>query len=209
MSGPRTLQISALVCSVLLALLGACTSQREPARQMMQDIEATLGGVSEDAAKYVPGELTGVQMKLDDLKTAYDAQDYKAVLARGPAILAEAKSLAADAAAKKSEIAKDQSDQWTSLSAAVPALFTAVQTRLDLLSQKKNRNMAAGIDLGAAKSALSDATSEWSKAQGAFGNGNMNEAVSTAKDVEAKLHALAGTLKAAPPVTAALVPPAR
>ena len=207
MSGPRTLQRSALVCSVLLALLAACTSQREPAQQMMQDIEATLGGVSEDAAKYVPGELTGVQMKLDDLKTAYDAQDYKAVLARGPAILAEAKGLAADAAAKKSEIAKDQSDQWTSLSAAVPALFTAVQTRLDLLSQKKNRKMAAGIDLDAAKSALSDATSEWSKAQGAFGNGNMDEAVSTAKDVKAKLHALAGTLKAELPVTAALVPP--
>jgi hypothetical protein len=206
MSGLRTLQKSAMVCSALLALLGACTNQREPAQHMMQDIEATLGGVSEDAAKYVPGELTGVQMKLDDLKTAYDAQDYKAVLARGPAILAEAQGLAADAAAKKSEIAKNQSDQWTSLSAAVPALFTAVQARLDLLRQKKNRKMAAGVDLDAAKSALSDATSAWSKAQGAFGNGNMNEAVSTAKDVETKLQALAGTLKAELPVTAAPAP---
>ena len=202
----RTLQRSALVCSVLLALVGACTNQREPAERMMQDIGNALGGVSEDAAKYVPGELTGVQMKLDDLKTAYDAQDYQAVLARGPAILAEAQGLGADAAAKKSEIAKNQSDQWTSLSAAVPALFTAVQTRLDVLSQKKNRKIAAGIDLDAAKSALSDATSEWSKAQGAFGNGNMNEAVSTAKDVETKLQALAGTLKAELPVTAALAP---
>jgi hypothetical protein len=206
MSGLRRLKRSAMVCSVLLALLGACTNQREPAEHMMQDIVTTLGGVSEDAAKYVPGELTGVQMKLDDLKTAYDAQDYKAVLARGPAILAEAQGLAADAAAKKSEITKNQSDQWTSLSTAVPALFTAVQTRLDLLSQKKNRRMAAGIDLDAAKSALSGATSEWSKAQGAFGNGNMNEAVSTAKDVETKLQALAGTLKAELPVTGALAP---
>jgi hypothetical protein len=78
------------------------------------------------------------------------------------------------------------------------------------LSQKKNRKLAAGIDLDAAKSALSDATSEWSKAQGAFGNGNMNEAVSTAQDVETKLQALAGALKAELPVTAALVPqPAR
>jgi hypothetical protein len=210
MSGLRTLERSAMVCSVLLALLGACTNQREPAEHMMQDIETALGGASEDAAKYVPGELTGVQMKLDDLKTAYDAQDYQAVLARGPAILADAKALAADAAAKKSEIAKNQSDQWTALSAAVPALFTAVQARLDVLSQKKNRKMAAGIDLDAAKSALSDATSAWSKAQGAFGNGNMNEAVSTAQDVETKLQALAGALKAELPVTAALVPqPAR
>lgn len=202
----RTIQGSAVVCSLLLALLGACTNQREPAQRMMQDIETTVAAASEEASKYVPGELAGVQMKLDDLKTVYDAHDYKGVLARGPAILAEAKSLAPDAAAKKAEMAKDQSDQWASLAAAVPGLFTAVQSRLDLLSQKKNRKLAAGIDLGAAKSALDEATSEWSKAQGAFGNGNMNEAVSTAKDVQSKLQALAGTLKAELPATAGLPP---
>jgi hypothetical protein len=201
----RSLQPSALACCVLLALLGACTSQREPAQRMMQDIAATLGTVSEDAAKYVPGELIDVQTKLDDLKTAYEAHDYKAVLARGPALLGEAHALAADAAAQKAEIAKSQTEQWTSLAAAVPALFTAVQTRLDLLSEKKNRKMAAGIDVEAAKSALREASSQWSKAQGAFGNGNMNEAVPTAKDVESRLQALAGTLQAQLP--AGLAPP--
>jgi hypothetical protein len=192
----RSLQPSALVCCALVLLLGACTSEREPAQRMMQDIEATLGAVSEDAAKYVPGELVDVQTKLDDLKTAYDAHDYKAVLARGPALLGEAHGLAADAAAHKTEIANSQTEQWTSLAASVPALFAAVQTRIDVLSQKKNRKMAAGIDLDAARSALRDATSQWSKAQGAFGNGNMNEAVPTAKDVESRLQALAGTLQA-------------
>jgi hypothetical protein len=201
----RSLQPSALACCVLIALLGACTSQREPAQRMMQDIAATLGTASEDAAKYVPGELIDVQTKLDDLKTAYEAHDYKAVLARGPALLGEAHALAADAAAQKAEIAKSQTEQWTSLAAAVPALFTAVQTRLDLLSEKKNRKMAAGIDLDAAKSALREATSQWSKAQGAFGNGNLNEAVPTAKDVESRLQALAGTLQAQLP--AGLAPP--
>jgi hypothetical protein len=202
----RSLQRSASVCSLLLALLGACTSQREPAERMMRDIEATLGTVSEDAAKYVPGELVDVQSKLDDLKTAYNARDYKAVLARGPELLGEAHGLAADAAAEKAEIAKSQTQEWTSLAAAVPALFAAVQTRLDLLSEKKNRKLAAGIDLDAARSSLGEATSQWSKAQGAFGNGNMNEAVPTAKDVESRLQTLAGTLKAQLPPGAA--PPA-
>jgi hypothetical protein len=205
MPGPHSRQLFAIVYSVLLALLGACTSQREPAERMMQDIEATLGSVSEDAAKYVPGELVEVQSRLDDLKTAYDAHDYKAVLARGPALLGAAHGLAADAAAQKAEIAKGQAEQWTSLVAAVPALFTAVQSRLELLSEKKNRKMAAGIDLDAARSALRDATAQWSKAQGAFGNGNMTEAVPTAKDVESRLQALAGTLQAQLP--AGLAPP--
>jgi hypothetical protein len=203
----RSLRRSAVVCSWLLALLGACTNQREPAQRMMQDIEATLGSVSDDAAKYVPGELVDVQTKLDDLKTAYESHDYRAVLARGPALLGEAHGLAADAAAQRAVIAKDQRDQWTSLAAAVPALFTAVQARLDLLSQKKNGKLASGIDLDAAKSALAEATSRWSKAQGAFGNGNMSEAVPTAQDVESRLEALAGTLKAEMP--AGLPPPAR
>jgi hypothetical protein len=208
MPRPRSLRRSAVLCAWLLALVGACTDQREPAQRMMQDIEATLGSVSEDAAKYVPGELMDVQAKLDDLKTAYEAHDYSAVLARGPALLGEAHGLAADAAAQKVEIAKDQTEQWTALAAGVPALFGAVQTRLDLLSQKKNGKMASGIDLDAARSALAEATSQWSKAQGAFGNGNMTEAVPTAKDVESRLQTLAGTLHAELPRDLA-PPPAR
>jgi hypothetical protein len=53
----------------------------------------------------------------------------------------------------------------------------------------------AGIDLAAAKSGLADATSLWSKAQAAFSAGNLEEAVSTAKDVKAKAEAAAAALK--------------
>jgi hypothetical protein len=55
-------------------------------------------------------------------------------------------------------------------------------------------------------SALREATSQWSKAQGAFGNGNLNEAVPTAKDVESRLQALAGTLQAQLPAGLAAPP---
>jgi len=176
-------------------LLAACASDREPAQKLMNDIQAAIAASSEDAAKYVPDQLNDVQTKYDDLKTALNAQDYKGVLARGTPVLAEAQGLSAAAAAKKADLAKELTDQWSSLSSAVPQELTAVQSRVDMLSQKKNAKLAKGIDLGAAKSALGDATSLWSKAQGAFGNGNMDEAVATAKDVKGKLDTLAGTLK--------------
>jgi exonuclease VII large subunit len=176
-------------------VLAACASDREPAEKMMNDIQAAISAAAPDAAKYVPEQLNDVQTKYDDLQTALTAQDYKAVLARGPALLGEAQGLAGVAAAKKTELTKQLNDQWSSLSSVVPQEFTAIQSRIDMLSQKKNRNLAKGIDLDAAKSALGDATSLWSKAQGAFGNGNMDEAVSSAKDVKAKLDALAGTVK--------------
>ena len=73
--------------------------------------------------------------------------------------------------------------------------MTAIQNRIDLFSKKSNRKLAKGIDLDAAKSDLSDATSLWSKAQGAFGNGNMDEAVTAAKGAKVRLDALATSLK--------------
>jgi hypothetical protein len=184
-----------------LILLAACSSLREPAQKMMQDIEVAVTLAAADAAKYVPDQLNDVQTKFDDLQTAFNAQDYKGVLARGPAILSEAQGLAGAAAAKKTEVIKDLNDQWAALAGSLPGYATALESRIDLLSQKKNKKLAAGIDLNAAKASLADGTSEWSKAQGAFGNGNMDEAVSTAKDVKSKFEALASTLKVQlPPV---------
>ena len=66
---------------------------------------------------------------------------------------------------------------------------------MELLSKKSSKKMAAGIDLAAAKSGLGDATSLWSKAQAAFASGNLDEAVRTAKDVKARIDALATSLK--------------
>jgi exonuclease VII large subunit len=185
--------------SLAALTLAACANDREPAQKMINDIQAAIHAASADGAKYAPDQLNDVQTKYDDLQTALTAQDYKGVLARGPAVLSEAQGLASAATAKKAEITQQLNDQWNSVSSTVPEEVTAVQRRIDMLSQKKNHKLAQeilkGIDLDAAKSALGDATSLWSKAQGAFGNGNMDEAVSAAKGAKAKLDTLAGTLK--------------
>jgi hypothetical protein len=81
------------------------------------------------------------------------------------------------------------------LAGSVPGYLSAVQNRIEFLGRKSSKKAAAGIDLGAAKAALSDASSLWSKAQAAFAGGNMNEAVSTAQTVKDKVEALAATLK--------------
>jgi hypothetical protein len=195
--------------SAAAILLAACAGQKQPAQKLIGDIEATVIAASGEAAKYIPEELVDVQTKLGSLKASFDKQDYAMVVARGPDVLNEAQGLATAAAAKKDEVLKALNDQWTILSAALPADVTAVQSRIDSLSKKSSKKLAAGIDLDAAKAGVADTNSLWSKAQAAFASGNLDEAVSTAKDVKAKIEALAMSLKVDLPAPApAPAPPA-
>jgi hypothetical protein len=193
--------------SVAAIVLAACAGQKEPAQKMISDVESTVTAASAEAAKYVPDQLADVQSKLGALKASFAKQDYAAVVTGAPAVLSSAQGLATAAAAKKDEVLKALNDEWIALAGALPAEVTAIQSRIDLLSKKSSKKMAAGIDLGAAKAGMGDATSLWSKAQAAFAAGNLDEAVGTAKEVKAKMEALATSLKldlsAAAPAAAA------
>jgi hypothetical protein len=184
-------------------MLAACAGQKEPAQKLIGDIEATVIAASSEAAKYVPEQLADVQSKLDTLKTSFDKHDYATVMTGAPAVLSAAQGLATAAAAKKDEVLKQLNDSWSSLAATVPEEVTAVHGRIELLSKKSSKKMAAGIDLEAAKAAESEALALWSKAQAAFAAGNLDEAVNTAKDVKSKIEAAATSLKLSLPVAAA------
>jgi hypothetical protein len=181
--------------SMAAIVLAACAGQKEPAQKLIGDIEATVAAASAEAAKYVPDQLADVQIKLGALEASFDKQDYAAVVAGGPAVLSEAQTLATAAAAKKDETLKALNDQWTMLAGSVPADVSAIQNRIDVLSRKSSKKQAAGIDLDAAKAGAGDATALWSKAQAAFAAANLDEAVRTAKDVKAKVRALATSMK--------------
>jgi hypothetical protein len=183
------------VIAAAAIILTACAGQKAPAQKLLGDIEATVTAASTEAAKYVPDQLADVQSKFAALKASYDKQDYAAVVTGAPAVLTAAQGLATAAAAKKDEVLKALNDEWTGLSGSVSGAITAIQSRMELLSKKSSKKMPAGIDLAAAKSGLNDATSLWSKAQAAFAAGNLEEAVSTAKDVKGRIDALASSLK--------------
>jgi hypothetical protein len=51
------------------------------------------------------------------------------------------------------------------------------------------------VDLTEARSGLSDAEARWTQAQDAYGQGNLEGAVTIAKTVQAKLAALAASMK--------------
>ncbi len=180
------------LCSVTI-LFVACANQMEPAKNALDNINATLSSVSADAQKYVPDQFADAQGKVAGLTASFEKKDYVAVVAGAPAVLAEVDGLAGAAAAKKDEMVKALGNEWRSLAASVPQGLSAVQTRIDALS--KTKHVPKGLDLVAAKSALADATSAWDKAQDAYKSGNPADAVTAAKDAQGKVASAAAALK--------------
>ena len=194
----RKLRSLGLITTVAL-LLGACSNQMEPAQQAIAGIDSAIATASPDAGKYVPDELATVKGKLADLKSAFDKKDYVAVLAGAQAVLSEAQNLLGDAALKKDAVIKAMGGEWTSLAATVPPLVAAVSKRVTMLDKLKHP--PAGVDVAAAKASMTEATALWSKAQAAFAAGNVEEAVTSARDVKAKAVAAAAAIRFSLPKT--------
>jgi hypothetical protein len=183
------------LCSVAI-LFAACVNQMEPAKNAIDNINNTLKSVSADAQKYVPDQFAQAQSKAAALTASFEKKDYAAVLARAPAVLTEVNGLAGAAAAKRDEMVKALGNEWRSLAASVPQALSAVQSRIDDLS--KTKRIPKGVDVGAAKSGLADATSAWDKAKDAFKSGNPADAVTAGKDAQTKIASAAAALKLNP-----------
>jgi hypothetical protein len=185
----------ALLIGLTLLVLGACGDSREPAEKRLTDIDIALLGAGPDAVKYLPEQMQDIETKLGALHAAFDRHDYASVLRDAPAVLAETQGLAGAAAARKAEVRHRLDTQWTELAGRVNVDLATVQHRVEFLSARAHRKQAEGIDLPGARAGLESCESLWSKAQGAFGNGNLEEAVSTAREVRARLDALAPRLR--------------
>jgi len=175
-------------------LLTGCANQMEPAKKAIADIEAAVEAAGPDAAQYIPDQLQAVTSQITELKMKFDQKDYKAVNAAAPALLTQAQGLAAAA-----DTAKQAADaaaleafnaEWGTLSTDLPAQLAAVTGRVEILS--KSKKLPAGLDAAtfdAAKSGAGEAATLWEQATAAQAAGNMEQAVTTARQVKEKLNA--------------------
>jgi hypothetical protein len=172
------------------ALLAGCANQMEPAKKAIADVEAAVAAAGPDAAQYIPDQLQAVTNQIVDLKMKFDQKDYKGVLAAAPALLTQAQGLTAAAASAKqaAEAAALEAfnSEWGALAADVPA----VTKRVGILS--KSKKLPAGLDaaaFAAAKSGADEATALWDQAMADQAAGNMEQAVTAARQVKEKLDA--------------------
>ena len=183
--------LSLVMAAVLLA---GCANQMEPAKKAIADIEAAVEAAGPDAAQYIPDQLQAVTSQITDLKMKFDQKDYKAVIAAAPALLTQAQGLAAAAGTAKqaAEAATLEAlnAEWGTLATDLPAQLAAVTSRVAILS--KSKKLPAGLDAAtfdAAKSGAGEAATLWEQATAAQAAGNVEQAVTTGRQVKEKLNA--------------------
>lgn len=187
----KTVKTSALAAAMLATLLAVgCANQKEPATKAVADAEATLSTFRDEASRYASTELQSAEAAIASLKGSLEKGDFKAVVAGAPALSTQLESLRMTVADKKAEAeAANEAAKatWAPLSADLPKMVAAIQSRVDILS--KSRRLPKGLDaatLDSAKAGFEEMKTVWTEATTAAAVGNAVEAVSRAEAAKAK-----------------------
>jgi hypothetical protein len=193
---------SLLAITAAALLLAACARDQEPAAKAVADAEAAFAAAREEAAKYVPGNLYGVEKMLKDLKDAMARGDYKSVIAKAQNTMTSIRLLEDATARRKAEMeaaaaaaVEAANTEWTRLETDVPKWLVAVQSRIDPVV--KSKRLPKGVtqaSFDAAKSGFETMKSTWTEAGAAFDSGNPVDAVAKARTVIEKGNELVNML---------------
>ena len=180
--------------NILLALAAAtllatgCAQQKAPATKALDQVEKSLAEVKDDAAKYAPEGLKGVESQLARLKESLDKKEYENVLAGTPQLEKAVGSLEDAVAAGKAQAqaARDVAKrEWVALSADVPKMVETIQARVDTLANSKKLPRGVSKDeVEGAKSVLESMKSMWAEASAEFKSGAAVKAANKAKTVK-------------------------
>jgi hypothetical protein len=184
----RFRMLSAACCVLVIA---ACASQKAPADAALKAAQQAYDAVKVDAAKYVPQEATDVEAAIGAAKASFDKGDYAAALTAAQALPARISALGSAIAAKKTEL----TTAWAALSAGLPQVIAAIQSRVDILS--KSKKLPAGIDAAAfdsVKTGLSGLNQSLADATAAANGGDVAKAMAMANDVKAQAVKALGVL---------------
>ena len=89
------------VALVAVALLTACSSQKEPAENAVAQLEASLNEVRADAQQYSAEQLQSVEASINRLKENLAKQEYGTALKAAPAVRSDLESLKSATATAK------------------------------------------------------------------------------------------------------------
>lgn len=183
----RSLTSRCIIIATALLAFG-CANQKEPAEKAVAQVESAVAALREDAAKYAPDSLAAMDTSLTAAKEKLAKEDYKGVLADVPQLnstLNSLKETVAEGKAQAEAAMAAASEQWNALSADIPKMVDAIQSRVDILgkSRKLPKNLSQEA-FDSAKSKLESMKTTWQQASSAFATGDAVNAVAMANNVK-------------------------
>jgi hypothetical protein len=184
------MKISSLILAVAAAsvLVTGCARQKAPANDALEKIENSLAEVKDDAARYAPDGLKGVESQLERLKQSFEAKDYDNVLAGTPQLEKAVGSLKSAVAAGKAQARAALAaakTEWEGLSADVQKTINDIQMRVDNLSKAKRLPFGLSKDeFEGAKAAFESMKTQWADASAEFKEGDAVEATAKGRTVK-------------------------
>ncbi|HTU66485.1 MAG TPA: hypothetical protein VMF52_11090 [Steroidobacteraceae bacterium] len=181
-------------------VLAACASQKEPAEQVVSRVDSALSEFRADAEKYAAEELKSVDESVANLKKQLAKQDYGAVVQGGTPVLNAVNSLKDTVAQRKvdaEQMLAAATEEWNSLTAALPAQVDTLQKRVDQIA--KTKKLPKGLDKAGFETAKTDfdnLKTQWTQAGADFAEGKAAEALRKARAVKASIADLATRLEA-------------
>ncbi len=184
----RVLNWTGLLLASLM--LVACGGQKEPAEKAVAEAEAAISALREDAARFAPDQLKGLEEELAQLKDNLAKQNYPAVLQLARELTKSIGATNETVAAEKANadvVAQQLTDRWNTLSTELPEMVESVTARVTSLA--KTKKFPEGVDAASfenIKMAADTMAKDWQAALGAFANNNMQEAVDMAQAAQDK-----------------------
>lgn len=177
-----------LALAAATLLVTGCAKNQAPAKKALESIESSLADVRDDAAKYAPEGLKGVEAQVARLETSLEAKEYDNVLAGTPqlekAVATLKEAVASGKAHARSALAATKME-WEGLSTEVPRMVGTIQARVDELSAKKRLPWGVSKEeFEGAKSGLDSMKSLWAEAKSEYSKGDASDAVGKAKTVK-------------------------
>src|SRR5262245_60415879 len=127
-----------IIAAALLAV--GCANQKEPAEKALAQVESAVAALRDEASKYAPDALASLDTTLAAVKDKLAKKDYKGVLADVPQLnsaLSSLKETVAGGKAQAEAAMAAASEQWNALSADIPKMVDAIQSRVDILGKSK------------------------------------------------------------------------
>jgi hypothetical protein len=186
-----------ILAAALLLVLAACSSQKEPATQAINNLESSVTELKADGERFAAEQMAAVERGVADLKASFDKKDYKTVVTNAPPVQKQVADLRESVAARRQEFeaaSARATEQWNGYAAEMPRYLDTLQKRLDTMAKSRRNRSAQGPSEDSLL--LDNVRNLWADAGNLFSTGKPVEAAARADEARAKAQELAQKLGA-------------